>query len=275
MASISAGLLFASPVVAFAREQSATQSHRDDAHESDAYSGDIAAETRKMLRALAGEGAAAAKAEAQEDNQITSRAKATAEAVYSEAFQALIGEMGPGVLAALGVEDGAVAAADSQSPPRERPEFSTLVFASSSMPMPTLRAYAAQLETIGGAIILRGGVGGLSTMGPTIDFIMEVLKRDAACDGPQCDMRDVSVLIDPILFAQAGVARVPAVAIVDHDPFVSYCERDTEDARGDRWTITYGDAALSGHFDELARLGEGRAHLLLARLENKEARRAE
>lgn len=213
----------------------------------------------------------AAKAAGAADTEMTSRAKAAAEAADSGMIDMLMGDMSIRILETLGVEDGAGIAADQSAPPIGRPDITPVVFASSSVPLPTLRRYAAVLEKTGGAIVLRGGVGGLRELGPTVDLIMKILKTDPACDGPLCDMREVSVLIDPVVFAQAGISRVPAVAIVDRDPFQSYCERETPEARSDPWIVTYGDASLEGHLEELARRGERRAKSLLAQLRIEEA----
>ena len=67
-------------------------------------------------------------------------------------------------------------------------------------------------------------------------------------------MRNVQIVVDPILFRQHGVTRVPAFAMVPGDPTLPYCERDEEVApRASH--LVFGDAALSGLMDEYARLG--------------------
>lgn len=252
--SISLALMASAlPALATAQEEDDTR----DVHSTNV--GDRVALERKAKTA-----AAAAQVRAGADSEITRRAKEAAQAAHSEAFKALMNDMSPGLMNALGVEGGADIESGSPIPPELRPAPILVVFVSSSMPLPTLRRYAADIEKTGGAMALRGGVGGLKEMGPTVDFIMNVLKVDASCEEPDCDMREVRVIIDPLLFDAAKVMRVPAVAVVDHDPFVSYCERETEAARDDPWLITYGDASLEGHIEELARRGEHRAGRLLA-----------
>lgn len=230
------------------------------------HSQNVEEEDTSALGARAGDAAAAAKIAASADTEMTARAERAAEAARSETLLMLMGDMSARVFEALGVEDEAGIEMDSLPLSKRHPGSVAVVFASSSIPLATLRSYAAQLEGTGGAIVLRGGVGGLKEMGPTVDFIMNVLKVDPACDGPDCDMREVSVLIDPVIFAQSGVKRVPAVAVVDRDPFLSYCERETPEARSDAWIVTYGDASLEGHLEELVRRGEKRARPLLAQL---------
>ena len=234
----------------------------DDAVDPRAHSEEINDADVNRLSDRARDAATAISERALEDTEITSRARATAEAAQSEAMQALINEMSPQILRVLGVEDEAGTASDHSAPPNDRPELALLVFASSSIPLATMRSYAAQLEHIDGAIVFRGAVGGLKKLGPTVDYIMDVLRVDPNCKGVDCDMREVSVLIDPILFRQSGVEMVPAVAVVDQDPFKSYCERETEKALSGVWRLTYGDASLQGHLDALTTLGDLRARRL-------------
>ena len=256
-------LLISLTLTTFALSAPATAQEEDGAN--DAYSASVS--DRASLEHKAITAAAAAQTRAVADSEMTRRAKKTEEAVLSEAFKALMNDMSPGLMNALGVEDGADIEPSSPIPPELRPASVIVVFASSSVPLPTLRRYAADIEKSGGAMALRGGVGGLKELGPTVDFIMEVLKVDPHCDGPDCDMREVRVIIDPLLFEAANVRRVPAVAVVDHDPFVSYCEREAEAPRDDGWIVTYGDASLQGHLEELARRGEPRAKGVLASIE--------
>lgn len=129
-----------------------------------------------------------------------------------------------------------------------------MLFASSSMPLQTLRNYAAQLETVGGVIAFRGVPGNMSKIVPLAKLTAQILRVDPGCKGPACTMRNVQLIVDPILFRQHGVNQVPAFAIVPGDPTLPYCERDEEVApRASH--IVYGDAALSGLLEEYARLG--------------------
>lgn len=139
-------------------------------------------------------------------------------------------------------------------PTPESKAWVPLIFASFSMPIPTLRNYAAQLEKAGGVIAFRGVPGGLKRIGPMAKLSAQILRLDPGCEGPACAMRNVQLAVDPILFRQHGVARVPAFAMVPGYPTLPYCERDEES--GPRAShIVYGDAALSGLIEEYARLG--------------------
>lgn len=128
-----------------------------------------------------------------------------------------------------------------------------VLFVSSSMPVTVLRTYAAQLERVHGVLAFRGMPGGLKKVGPMAKLSAEILRLDPGCEGPNCAMRSVQLIVDPIVFRQHGIARVPALAMIPGDPTEAYCERDDESPRASH--IVYGDSALSGLFEEYARLG--------------------
>lgn len=127
------------------------------------------------------------------------------------------------------------------------------LFVSSSMPIATLRTYAGQLEKAGGVMAFRGMPGGLTRVGPMAKLSAEILRLDPRCEGPSCAMRDVQLIVDPLVFRQHGVNVVPALAMIPGDPTQPYCERDEDSPQAPH--VIYGDAALSGLLDEYARLG--------------------
>lgn len=128
-----------------------------------------------------------------------------------------------------------------------------VLFVSSSMPVTTLRTYAAQLEKARGILAFRGMPGGLTRVAPMAKLAAEILRHDPGCEGPACAMRDVQLIVDPLIFRQHSVSRVPALAMVPGDPALPYCEREDESPRAAH--IVFGDAALSGLLEEYARLG--------------------
>jgi len=128
-----------------------------------------------------------------------------------------------------------------------------VLFVSSSMPIATLRTYAVQLEQAHGVLAFRGMPGGLTRVGPMAKLSAEILRLDPGCEGPACAMRGVQLIVDPLIFRQHGVARVPALAMVPGDPTQPYCERVDDSPRAAH--VVYGDAALSGLLEEYARLG--------------------
>ena len=154
---------------------------------------------------------------------------------------------------ALGLEAPDPAAVAKAAAPTSKLARVPLLFVSSSMPRATLRTYAAQLERAGGVLAFRGMPGGLSRVQPMAKLSAEILRLDPGCDGPACAMRNVQLIVDPLVFRQHGIAQVPALTIVPGDPTEPYCERDEESLRSTH--IIYGDAALSGLLEEYARLG--------------------
>ncbi|CAM5609515.1 conjugal transfer protein TrbC [Sphingobium yanoikuyae] len=128
-----------------------------------------------------------------------------------------------------------------------------ILFVSSSMPVSTLRNYAVQLEKVRGVMAFRGVPGGLKKMGPMAKLTAEILRLDPGCEGPACVMRDVQLIVDPIVFRQHAISQVPALAMIPGDPTQAYCERDDESPRAAH--VVFGDSALAGLLEEYARLG--------------------
>lgn len=154
---------------------------------------------------------------------------------------------------ALGLEPADEQALSKSTPAVLTKGWVPVLFVSSSMPLPTLRSYAIQLEKVKGVLAFRGVPGGLKRMGPMAKLAAQILRIDAGCEGPNCAMRDVQLIVDPIAFRQHGITQVPALAMIPGDPTQAYCERDDESPRAHH--IVYGDSALPGMLEEYGRLG--------------------
>lgn len=154
---------------------------------------------------------------------------------------------------ALGLNAPDLNAIANAAAPKNAKAWVPVLFVSSSMPIATLRAYAIQLERTGGVLAFRGMPGGLTRVTPMARLSAEILRIDPGCSGPACLMRGVQVIIDPILFRQHGITRVPALGLIPGDPTQPYCERDDDNPRSP--IIVFGDASLSGLLEEYARLG--------------------
>jgi hypothetical protein len=164
--------------------------------------------------------------------------------------------MGKRLAQALGLEAPSTHAIVDAVAPAVTRSWVPVLFLSSSMPITTLRTYAGQLEQARGVLAFRGMPGGLTKVGPMAKLSAQILRRDPGCEGPACAMRDVQLIVDPILFRQHGVARVPALGLLPDDPTQPYCEREEEgSAPAKAAHLVYGDAALSGMFEAYARLG--------------------
>ncbi|MFC3443899.1 type-F conjugative transfer system pilin assembly protein TrbC [Sphingobium rhizovicinum] len=157
---------------------------------------------------------------------------------------------------ALGLEAPSTMAVAQAVTPVAPSAWVPVLFVSSSMPVSTLRTYAGQLERARGVLAFRGITGGLTKVGPMAKLSAQILRLDPGCEGPACAMRDVQLIVDPILFRQHGVARVPALGMLPGDPTKPYCEREEEGPASARAShLVYGDAALSGMLETYSRLG--------------------
>jgi hypothetical protein len=91
------------------------------------------------------------------------------------------------------------------------------LFISESIPLETLRNYARDIAEIGDpriVMVLRGFVGGMKHVLPTRRFVLDVLRKDLACDPEirsDCDLYPVTLVIDPPLFRRYEVGAVPAL----------------------------------------------------------------
>ena len=132
---------------------------------------------------------------------------------------------------ALGLEAPDMKAIADAGPAQATKGWVPVLFVSSSMPTATLRTYAAQIEKARGVIAFRGMPGGMTKVAPMAKLTAEMLRLDPGCEGPACVMRDIQVIVDPLVFRQHGVARVPALAMIPGDPALPYCEREEESPR--------------------------------------------
>lgn len=185
----------------------------------------------------------------------------------SEALAAEHEQMTRRIGQALGLEAPDLASLTQAKAPAAK-TWVPVLFVSSSMPIATLRTYAPQLERVGGVFAFRGVPGGLTKVAPMAKLSAEILRLDPGCEGPGCAMRNVQLIVDPLLFRQHAVRQVPALTMVPGDPTRAYCERE-DDSPGGRHLVL-GDAALSGLLEEYARLG-GKEEVgdAAARLENR------
>lgn len=116
------------------------------------------------------------------------------------------------------------------------------LFVSSSVPLNTLRNYAAMIDRarVGEIImVLRGFVGGMKKIRSTMEFIGDILKKNPSCDltKEKCDSYQVNVQVDPQLFQRFGIEEVPALAYLPSN-------EDKSEGKQAEPVIIYGDAGL-------------------------------
>ena len=90
------------------------------------------------------------------------------------------------------------------------------VFVSSSVPVQTLRNYAATIDMISDpnvAMVMRGFVGTMKDWTKMLEFSSRVLARQPHCDPKegQCEVYAANLQIDPLLFRRYGITVVPAL----------------------------------------------------------------
>ncbi|NVN92093.1 MAG: conjugal transfer protein TrbC [Desulfuromonadales bacterium] len=141
----------------------------------------------------------------------------------------------------------AAAAMAGQLPVNER----IYIFISSSMPRATLRNYVrdvARLKDPNVRLVMRGLVGGVTHITPTMGFISAIILKDTACDPEKsrCQRYAAGVNVDPLLFRKYGIDQVPAIVygrnLTVLDPGMSE-GLDRNLTSGESYTIQ-GDVAL-------------------------------
>lgn len=141
------------------------------------------------------------------------------------------------------------------------PEERIYVFVSASMPLQTIRNYAASIAKYGDSrimMVLRGFVGGVGKIQPTIDLVGRVMQRDPACNpviDVECEILSVSFGVDPLLFRRYEIDRVPAVVYAREVKTgdASLSEGDITNAEIGKFWTAYGDASLEYLVDQIQR----------------------
>lgn len=135
------------------------------------------------------------------------------------------------------------------------------IFISSSIPLETLRAMAADLARLRDPniiIVLRGFVGGAKLIAPTSTLVAKIISNNPECltaGNTDCTMKPINIEIDPLLFRRYGIERVPAIAFVQNvtvkNAAASEGIQENSDS-GDAW-IVYGDASIPYSIELLRR----------------------
>ena len=117
------------------------------------------------------------------------------------------------------------------------------IFISSSMPTSTIRNYVqdvARLNDPNVVFVMRGFINGMKKIKPTMDFVRNIIQKQPGCTG-KCDVYNVSVQINPILYSRYNVDRVPAILYVQGN--VIQQSGIVDNASYPYW-LAYGDASL-------------------------------
>ena len=125
------------------------------------------------------------------------------------------------------------------------------IFVSSSMPLQTVRNYAASVAHLGDpriVMVMRGFIGDMTKIQPTIRFVADALKKDSLCSPAEseCGMLPANLVVDPLLYRRYAIEMVPAVVFAKgvkaENPGLSEGDIKNTDVT-DSYTV-YGDASL-------------------------------
>ena len=118
----------------------------------------------------------------------------------------------------LGIGNGTETKKDTVKRKSAKEKFYLVI--SSSVPEETLRAYMAQIEALAAdevevIPVLRGFVGGMKKIRPTLKFYLRIALRDPAAGLSPENLRPVPIHVDPL--AAKDVSAVPALKTADGD----------------------------------------------------------
>jgi type-F conjugative transfer system pilin assembly protein TrbC len=132
------------------------------------------------------------------------------------------------------------------------------IFISSSIPVETLRNYVRALDKIKDnniVMVMRGFVGGMKYIRPTIEFSKSILKKDPNCEpgAENCELYGANIEIDPLLFRKYAITRVPAFVYVPHMTVrdAGLSEGKQGNAEFSQYHVVYGDASLASIIEHL------------------------
>ncbi len=125
-----------------------------------------------------------------------------------------------------------------------------VVALSSSMPEMMLRDYVAQLDGRPEAVVvLRGFVGGAKAVGPTGKLI-ELVRRKVIGD-PRGGHRAVEVIVDPLVYRNLGIDKVPALAWLPGVQDIKHCDQENYQTA----VVVYGASSVEAALREINRNG--------------------
>lgn len=137
------------------------------------------------------------------------------------------------------------------------------LFVSSSMPLVTLRNYAADLAKLKDpniTMVMRGFVGGMKYAQPTLRLVSDIIVKNPGCKATQqrCDAHKVNINVDPLLYRRYQIRQVPALVYV---PSFHETEPGGSDGLGEAspYYVLYGDASLAYGIERIQREAKSRS----------------
>lgn len=149
------------------------------------------------------------------------------------------------------------------SSPLLREDERVYVFISSSVPVETLENYAFSIDRLGiqnVSMVMRGFVGGMKEIGPTVEFVRKIILKDPECV-PDCEAYKVNVVIDPFLFRRYKIEKVPAIVYTKGVRILDYFSSEglMESANVSDYYILYGDMAFDGALERINATAKARS----------------
>jgi len=115
---------------------------------------------------------------------------------------------------------------------------------SQSMPMNEIRSYVRQVAYLGDkdiVFVLRGFIGGVKYIKPTIRFFYNATKKDPNCSGlVNCKLYSVVFDVNPLVFRKYKIDRVPAFVFVPNYHRITHSNFNKDDGA----YVLYGDVSL-------------------------------
>lgn len=137
------------------------------------------------------------------------------------------------------------------------------LFVSSSMPLVTLRNYAADLAKLSDpniTMVMRGFVGGMKYAQPTLRLVSDIIVKDPGCKAieQRCDAHKVNIHVDPLLYRRYQISRVPALVYV---PSFHKTEPGGSEGLGEDspYYVLYGDASLAYGIERIQKEAKSRS----------------
>ncbi|NKE70168.1 TrbC family F-type conjugative pilus assembly protein [Candidatus Manganitrophus noduliformans] len=137
------------------------------------------------------------------------------------------------------------------------------LFVSSSMPLVTLRNYAADLARLSDpniTMVMRGFVGGMKYAQPTLRLVSDIIVKDPGCKAIErrCDAHKVNINVDPLLYRRYQIRQVPALVYL---PSLHETELGGSEGLGEAspYYVLYGDASLAYGIERIQREAKSRS----------------
>lgn len=134
------------------------------------------------------------------------------------------------------------------------------IFISSSVPEQTLRRYLADADSLGSRnviLVMRGFIGGMAKIQPTIAYIAKLQRKDPSCNlmKEKCEMYSAGVSVDPFLFKRYGINQVPAFVYAQNVRVqdAEQSEGTDENAAVGQYSVVTGDVSLAAAMEEIGK----------------------